>query len=160
MSNFVKDSIQETLKATSYKMDEMSALESVFFRKKVLEKFTAGKDHRALWEVTKASEFAVRDSNACDWLDEFLQLDECYIFFDKGDDTTIYIFPENQSISKFLSEFPGYVFYLTNESLDYLICFNDSDYLIALGTAEPWLRDKAKELSKSGWVDMDGKNYL
>ena len=76
-----------------------------------------------------------------------------------SDDSTFYIIHENQSITQFLAELP-FVFYLTNENLDFLITQNDHDYLIASGTAESWLRDKAKELSKTGWVDMDGKSYL
>jgi len=159
MKNFVKESIEETLQATGYKLEEMTPLESVLFRKNILEKFTGGKDHRAIWEVTKGSEFAIRDRNAWQWIDEFLLLDEFYLFFDKGDDSTIYIFPENQSFTRFQSEFSGYVFYITNKNLDFLICFNDSHYLIALGSAESWLREKVRELSKTGWVDMDGKSY-
>ena len=92
-------------------------------------------------------------------MDEFIQQKETYLFFDSSDDPTFYIIHENQSITQFLAELP-FVFYLTNENLDFLITQNDHDYLIASGTAEPWLREKAKELSKSGWVDMDGKSYL
>lgn len=160
MINFVKESIKETLRATGYKLEEMTELGSAMFRKTVLDKYTGGVDFRALWEVSEGSEFSVCDKNAWKWLDEFLLLDECYLFFDKGYDSTIYIFPENQSFTKFLSEFPGYIFYLTNKNLDFLISFNDSDYLTAQGTAEPWLRNKVKELSKSGWVDLEGKSYL
>ena len=108
----------------------------------------------------KKSGFSICDENAWKWLDEFIQLDECLIFFDQTDDPTVYMFQENQSLTKFLSKLQGYVFYITNENLDFLIYFNDSDYLRYIGTAEPWLRNKAKELSKTGWVDMDGKSYL
>lgn len=161
MKTFVKESIDEALQATGYKIEEMSSLESVFFRKRILDTFADGKEHRALWEAVGATKgFSVCDSNAWEWLDEFLLLDEFYLFFDKGDDTTIYIFHENQSFAKFQNEFPGYTFYITNENLDFLIYHNDSDYLRCIGTAEPWLRNKVKELSKTGWVDMDGKSYL
>ncbi|HMV45344.1 MAG TPA: hypothetical protein PKD50_22655, partial [Leptospiraceae bacterium] len=85
---------------------------------------------------------------------------ECILFFEQTDDSTVYTFQENQSLTKFLTKLQGYVFYITNEHLDFLIYFNDSDYLRCIGTAEPWLRNKAKELSKTGWVDMDGKSYL
>jgi hypothetical protein len=159
MINFVKESINEALQATGYKLEEMTELESVMFRKTVLDRYTGGVDFRAIWEVLEGSEFSVCDKNAWEWLDDFLLPNEFYLFFDKGDDTTIYIFPENQSFTKFQNEFPGYIFYLTNKNLDFLISFNDSDYLTAQGTAEPWLRNKVKELSKTGWVDMEGKSY-
>ena len=92
MTNFVKESIKETLKTTGYRLEEMTELESVIFRKTVLDKYTGGVDFRALWEVLEGSEFSVCDKNAWKWLDEFLLLDECYLFFDKGYDSTIYIF--------------------------------------------------------------------
>ncbi|HNC00301.1 MAG TPA: hypothetical protein PLS71_18795, partial [Leptospiraceae bacterium] len=158
MRNFVKESIAETLQTTGFKLDEMTPLESILFRKNILGKFTGGQDFRTLWEVTVGSDFSVCDRNAWQWLDEFLLLDEFYLFFDTVDDPTINIFHENQSFTKFLSEFDGYVFYLTNKNLDFLISFNDSHYLTAHGTAEPWLRNKVKELSKTGWTDASGKS--
>ena len=161
MTTFVKESIDEALEATGYRIEEMSSLESVFFRKKILETFSDGREHRALWESAGARDgFSVCDANAWQWLDDFLLPNEFYLFFDKGDDTTIYIFPENQSFTKFQNEFPGYIFYLTNKNLDFLIYHNDSNYLHCVGTAEPWLRNKVKELSKTGWVDLEGKRYL
>ena len=161
MTNFVKESIDEALQATGYRLEEMSTLESVFFRKRVWDTLTDGKEHWCLWESAAAyGGFSIRESNAWEWLDEFLLLDEFYLFFDKDEDPTIYIFPQNQCFTKFQNEFPGYTFYITNKNLDFLIYQNDSDYLRCIGTAEPWLRNKAKELSKTGWVDMDGKSYL
>ena len=59
MRNFVKESIEETLKTTGYKLEEMTDLESVMFRKSILEKYTGGKDFRALWEVLEGSEFCI-----------------------------------------------------------------------------------------------------
>ena len=129
MKNFVKESIDEALKATGYKLEAMTELESILYRKSILDKYTGGRDFRALWEVTKGSEFTIRESNAWEWLDEFLLLDEFYLFFDKGDDPTVYIFHENQSFTKFQNEFPGYTFYISNKNLDFLIYQNDSDYL-------------------------------
>ncbi len=160
--NFVKESLNDALTTTNYTVGEMSALESVFFHKKVSEKFADGRDYDCLfWEaIGKRGGFSVCDENAWKWLDEFIQLDECLIFFDQTDDSTVYMFQENQSLTKFLTKLQGYVFYITNENLDFLIYFNDSDYLRCIGTAEPWLRNKVKELSKIGWVDMEGKSYL
>lgn len=157
-----KNYISEALAATNSKVDEMSPLESKFFRSKIWGKYSDGKEHHTLWEHVnvKLNSFDVRESHAWKWLDEFLPSEETYLFFDFEDDPIFYIFLENQSLVKFLQEFPISVFYLTNKNLDYLISYNDHEYLTALGTAEPWLRNKAKELSKTGWVDMDGKSYL
>jgi hypothetical protein len=146
----------EAMQATDSKIGEMSLLESQFFREKVITKYSNGEDLFPLWEFM-SSDFYVRDSSAWEWLDEFLKGNEFCFFFDKREEPVIYLFEKNQSLVTFLENFPGYDFYVTNENLDFLISFNDSDYLSASGTAEPWLRQKATELSRSGWKDMDGK---
>ncbi|MBK7054469.1 MAG: hypothetical protein IPH52_05360 [Leptospiraceae bacterium] len=46
MINFVKESLNEALTTTNYTVGEMSALESVFFHKKVSEKFADGRGLR------------------------------------------------------------------------------------------------------------------
>lgn len=159
MNEYLKESLLEAKEATGIALEEMSALESVFFRNKVVEKFMEGNKSFLLWERVVRG-YAIHDRKAWHWLDEFLKNQEIYFFFDESNDPTIYIFQPNQSFVKFLHEFPKYVYYITNESLDFILGLNDHDYLIASGTALPWLRNKAKELSKTGWVDMDGKSYL
>lgn len=158
MNNIHQNKILQTKASLSFQLDGMTDLESNFFREKLFAKYTNHLDHFPIWENI-VNRFSVCEKNAWKWLDEFIQLKETYLFFDSSDDPTFYIIHENQSITQFLAELP-FVFYLTNENLDFLITQNDHDYLIASGTAESWLRDKAKELSKSGWVDMDGKSYL
>ncbi|MCB1156059.1 MAG: hypothetical protein H7A25_22435 [Leptospiraceae bacterium] len=163
MRDYFKENIQEALDATNYRMEEMSPLESIFFRQKVSEKFADGRDYSSLfWEAvaTTGKGFSIRSDESWKWLDDFLEYKEYILFFEKSDDSTIYIFPEKQSIVKFLHEFPINVLYITNDYLDYFISFNDSDYLHCIGTAESWLKTKALELSKTGWRDMDGKSYL
>ena len=82
MTTFVKESIDEALEATGYRIEEMSSLESVFFRKKILETFSDGREHRALWESAGARDgFSVCDANAWQWLDDFLLPNEFYLFF-------------------------------------------------------------------------------
>ena len=133
MNEYLKESLIEAREATGAVLEEMSALESLFFRNKVVEKFMQRNNSFPLWERVSPG-YGVHDPKAWHWLDE--------------------------SFVKFLSEFPKYVYYITNESLDFILTFNDHDFLIASSTAEPRLRNKARELSKTCWVDMDGKSYL
>ena len=62
---------------------------------------------------------------------------------------------EGQSVAEFIAELPIYVFYITNKNLDYIVSHNDSDYLIASGTAESWLREKVREMTANGWKDYN-----
>jgi hypothetical protein len=158
IDNDYKEYVMEAAQAVGCRLTEMSPLESVFFRKTLLQKFTESYEHYALWE-NLSRPFAIRQSHSWEWIDEFLQGSEFLFLFDADNDETIYIISENQSLSKLLSEMPIKVFYITNEKLDFILSYNDHEYLIAAGTAETWLHNKAKELSKSGWIDMDGKSY-
>lgn len=159
MNKYVQESINEAKKESGCALHGMSLLESKFFRQKVSDVYGQQFVPDTLFWTTLKKTFSVRDKNAWTWLDEFLQQRECYLFFELTHDETVYQFPQNQSIVNFFHELPVYVFYLTNEKLDYLITYNDHDYLAAYGTAEEWLRKKAISLSKTGWKDMDGKSW-
>ncbi len=155
MSKFIKQSIKDAIKISGMNITEYSVLESLIFLEKVQLKYSNSMNSFPLWDNLK-QDFFIRDPNCWDCIDEFIQEKEFYLFFDKRDEAIVYVFTQGQLLVDFLNEFPPFVFYITNESLDYLICYNDHDYLIAAGTAEPWLRNKAIELSKTGWKDMDG----
>jgi|JI10StandDraft_1071094.scaffolds.fasta_scaffold113976_3 hypothetical protein len=109
MTTFVKESIDEALEATGYRIEEMSSL---------------------IFSLIKGM---IQQS----------------ISFQKI----------NPLLSSKMNS-PVIFFIFTNKNLDFLIYHNDSNYLHCVGTAEPWLRNKVKELSKTGWVDLEGKSYL
>jgi hypothetical protein len=158
MNEYLTESLIEAKEATGIRMEELSVLESLFFRNKVIAKYMQNSNAFPLWERIQPG-YGLHDPKAWHWLDDFLEKKEIYFFFDESNNPITYILNSGQSLVIFLHEFPKYVYYITNESLDFLICFNDHGYLIASGTAEPWLRNKVKELSKTGWVDMEGKSY-
>jgi hypothetical protein len=49
--------------------------------------------------------------------------------------------PNGQVLSIILGDTWGYVFYVTNTNADYLMCFNDHDFVIGCGEAERWIMD-------------------
>ena len=124
MNEYLKESLIEAREATGAVLEEMSALESLFFRNKVVEKFMQRNNSFPLWERVSPG-YGVHDPKAWHWLDEFLRKQEIYFFFDESNDPTIYIFQPDQSFVKFLSEFPKYVYYITNESLDFILTFSE-----------------------------------
>ena len=140
LKDFYTNNIAKIVKTLNYNLDCMSDLESQIFRKHIFEKFTQG---------------SIRDKYAWKWLDEFIRKEETYLFFDKDDDPIVYILMEGQSVAEFIAELPIYVFYITNKNLDYIVSHNDSDYLIASGTAESWLREKVREMTANGWKDYN-----
>ena len=152
--NDYKEFIIDAVRSTGYRLTEMTPLESIFFRKRVLGKFTESYEHYALWENLKEP-FGVREPHSWEWIDEFLREKEFYFFFEEDNDETIYIILENQSLSKLLREMPIKVFYVTNDNLDYIISYNDHEYLIACGIAETWLRNKVADMTANGWKDYN-----
>ncbi|MEM7183518.1 MAG: hypothetical protein AAF518_21600 [Spirochaetota bacterium] len=161
MNDYAVAGIQEAIQAVEYTIAEMTVSQSILLHEKVSQKFADGKEYESLfWEAVGSQGFSVRDREAWKWLDEFLQGQQFLLFFEKTSTPIVYAFQEHQIVSKFLKECPIYVFYITNQNLDYLIYFNDSDYLRCIGTAEPWLQNKARELSQAGWRDRDERTFL
>ena len=153
---FLKNEIQEIIEKHNLNIEQLNEENSIQFRKKIIEKFF-DKDSGILWDQPLNDfGFCLRENLAWKWLDSFLLSKDAIIFFDKSDDEILYNIPNSVSKEIFLKEILLYNFYITNKTLDFLIYFNDSSYLRAIGTAEPWLRNKAIELSKTGWRDMDG----
>jgi hypothetical protein len=157
MKNFTQIAMYEASDLTNSKIIEMTLSDSNTFRKKFQEKFTEGKGYFPMWEHIHPR-YSVREKDAWKWLDEFIQFQETYILFDRRDDPIVYILPENQSITKFHSEFPRFVCCQTNKNLDYVLTQNDSYYLIASGTAIDWLRQKVFILTSQGWQDLDKRS--
>jgi hypothetical protein len=50
-----------------------------------------------------------------------------------------YIASSPQSLERILAESPGFEFFLTNEDVDYVLCFNHHNYLIGVGQCKDWL---------------------
>lgn len=67
-----------------------------------------------------------------------------YLFFEPSDEKEVLIFPSMSSVKAILEEVPGFVFYLSNSDLEFLICFNDHDYLIGSGTGKSWIEELGK----------------
>ncbi|MEM7181442.1 MAG: hypothetical protein AAF518_11055 [Spirochaetota bacterium] len=157
MNQFIEDSVSTIQKNLAYSLEELSAKKNTEYRKRICQKYTDGQDLYPLWEFINPS-FSIREKEAWQWIDEFLQGQETYLLFDKNDSLQVYAIRKEQPIEKFLEEFP-WDFYLSNDCCDFLLTQNDHDYLIAAGTAEPWLRQKAVALSQTGWKDMDGRSF-
>ncbi|MCP5502603.1 MAG: hypothetical protein H7A25_22080 [Leptospiraceae bacterium] len=78
----MKEILVDALKSTGYRMEDMTQLQSIFFREKIINSYFEGNKHRYLWEHFKNIDeiFSVRDSKAWAWLDDFLEGKETIIF--------------------------------------------------------------------------------
>ncbi len=110
---------------------------SELFRSEVVRKYGTSNE-RPLWEGMYAA--AIQDPNGWEKIDDFLSRAGFIMFFDKQDDSRVIEIDEGCSVTLLLADCFGFVFYITNTTLDYLLCYNDHDFLIGAGTADMWIR--------------------
>jgi len=94
-----------------------------------------------LWEYLNDS-LAIQNPSAWRWISEFNTTDPIILFFNPSDEKSAFEFPDIHNIIDILKDTFGFEFYLCNKNLDYLLCFNHHDFLIACGTAKSWLQSK------------------
>ncbi len=105
-------------------------------RDKYIEKPTAGV---FVWEKM-VDDFSVCDSNAWQWINEFIKNTNTIMIF--LDEEASFIFQNGDDVVALLDEMYAFEFFLTDENLTYLLCYNHHDYLIASGTAKEWLKNR------------------
>ena len=59
------------------------------------------------------------------------------LFFEYKDDSSMFKFSNPEDVKTVLGNMHAFVFYVTNVNVDYLLCFNDHDYLIWTGNSFP-----------------------
>ncbi len=60
-----------------------------------------------------------------------------------------FAFECGRDIASVLAECFGFVVYIVGSDLEYLLCFNNHDYVIAAGAAKSWLIARCAEAQKS-----------
>lgn len=121
------------------KVKEIPYTKTAEMKNLIAAKFTGGENVEPIWEKINDEE-AVHNPDAWQWVSEFVNDNEAIIFFNTSDEKSSFIISGGENIVNILSETFNVEFYLTNKELDYLICFNHHDVLIASGKAKRWLR--------------------
>jgi len=121
---------------------ELTPGENQAFRKALAEKF--GTDHQSwrLWEdLAQRSTMAVWMQDRDGWLayDEFLTTEPVFLLVDDSNEPFGFALASGRSVVPILSGTSHFEFAVTNAQLDYVVCFNSYDFLIACGTATEWL---------------------
>jgi hypothetical protein len=93
------------------------------------------------------------DGNAYKLISNFFKDNDSkvYMLFNEDEERAGFEFRDGAGIVPILDECLSFEFYLTNQELDYFICFNHHDYLVTAGTAAIWLLsllDENRELIK------------
>ena len=101
--------------------------------------------NRWLWEhLDDDKTYNVQNPEAWQWIDEFIEGDEIFMFFDEYESNALIKFDNVHDLVKILGETSHFEFYLTNQQTTYLLCFNHHDFLIGAGTAKIWLEKRTQ----------------
>lgn len=119
---------------------EISTKESEKIINKTITKYIRGNRARYLWEGI-VNDVAVNEKDAWQWINKFISDSEAIMFFNPADEKRVFSFSNGDDVVATLSETYGFEFYITNRVVDYILCFNHHDVLIACGKAKEWLEE-------------------
>lgn len=136
---FINDAIEEACSVTGILAEKISVEKSSEIRKCVEDRYTGNRRDTPLWERLEEDN-SIYDPNGWKTIGEFPYNDKIMIFFDIENESAMYSVISCSDLVKLLSECPGFVFYLTDAKCSFVLCHNDHDYLIGVGTAKDWIR--------------------
>jgi hypothetical protein len=92
-----------------------------------------------LWERIR-QEVSVQNPDAWRWISSVPLSGRAILFLEEHEEVVGFAFDSADDVVKTLAESTGFEFYVTNESMSFLLAFNHHDYLSAAGDAVEWLR--------------------
>lgn len=116
----------------------MDAAFSENLRSRMEAKFLDQNSSSFLWERFQESS-SIYDPNGWARLSEFGHMGEVYLFFSRDDESGFWKIGNLQDLVEILGECGGQEFYICDQDMNFVICHNHHDYLIAAGTARDWL---------------------
>ena len=141
--SFIKDNIMDTTKRLNISLKKLSEQEKILLKNNI-KKFLKKDTKFFLWEMLK-NYTCVQHKEAWSWIKDFIKNTTCIMFFNYQDEKEAYFLDNGNILQSLLSETYNFEFYITNETYEYLLCFNHHDVLFATGTAEAWLSSYAKQ---------------
>ena len=135
---------QEVLEAAQSLAVAASPLESQNgggLHEKLAARFGTADTTLPLWErlTTGAS---LQDEQGWAIPSAFIGESPCLLSFEPRLDNTVLEFARGADLEIVLAECSGFVFYVCDSAMTYVMCFNDHDYVIAVGSAKPWLEQR------------------
>lgn len=93
-----------------------------------------------LWEKFIRYE-SLNDDMAWNYIKDFVKDKECIIFFNQQEDKEMFLIQSGEDLNYILSETFGFEFYITDQQISYLLCFNHHNILYGCGSAEKWINN-------------------
>jgi hypothetical protein len=119
----------------------------------LLEKYGADTRVEFTHDNIRQEEYAaVQHPDSWSWVDEFMSDEPVLFFYDSSlrDDDAMFRLPSGRDVIKILNGCYSFEYYVTNDTLDYVICQTDDDYIIGAGRAKAWVESLAPR--HEAWV--------
>jgi hypothetical protein len=136
--------IERAIRETGARVAAMSEQETAELMQGVTSRFGDPRSKRALWDQL-TDRVSCRSEDGWRWISEFNPSDPCIMFVPPHLESQAFRFDAGRDVASVLAECSGFVVYIVGINLEYLLCFNDHEYLIASGTAKPWLLARCNE---------------
>lgn len=94
-----------------------------------------------LWEGMSLKSSYISNIDGWKYIGEFVGKEPCQLFFNPCDENAVYDILNGDALNDLLAETTQFEFYVANEELSYVICFNHHDCLFGMGSAQKWIQD-------------------
>lgn len=139
----LKKTVLDAAEAAGIQISELSADECQHTRATILNRYTecAGRWPTWIWEhFTDA--VALADEDGWRWIGDYCADEETIMLFADEDEPGMLQFPAGRTVAEVVGECCGFEYYLTNRPVDFVLCFNHHDCIIATGDAMDWLEEE------------------
>jgi hypothetical protein len=138
MLKAVDDFAEEAVKQ-GLEFEVLVPVEARRFHQGLLAKFGRSMRGWPLWDGP--NDFAsVQDELAWRWIGDWIENESCVLLWDPANERRALRFAKGRGVVSLLEEVYGTEFYVTDEDMTYMICFNHHDCLISAGRARSWLQ--------------------
>lgn len=112
------------------------------FISSVEQAFDVNFSYGKIWDTSKAPR-GVHSQDGWRLIPLYVGYNPCVLFFPEA--SLAAEFKSGSDLLLVLEQLPAYEFYVSNRDRQYLICFNDHDFVIGWGQAEVWVEDQGRE---------------
>ena len=137
--NYITKEINKIIKDFHLKSSLLPAEKMNYLYSNIIKHYCI-KNTSFIWESFKDYAY-YQNSNAWSLIKDYVKENKCIMFFNKSDDRNGFLISNGFELQKIIEESFGFEFYITDENLSYLICFNHHDILYGLGKAIDWVKE-------------------
>ncbi len=129
---YYAEQIQEAATKLGVQVQLLTKREIDLIREQLGERYTRSKTRIDPYDLEESNSF--HDPSAWTWLTDILSDEPVIIFFYPRDDAEGYRIPSGKLVTPLLRNCTGFPFFLTDPQLSFVICFEEHDCLLVIGT--------------------------